>query len=161
MSLYFAPVHLSERATEAVMRGKLFWLVIPVLIGSLTFAQNSRTASPVPATQDYSFSVPAGQVWTDTGIDLNPGDRVHISGSVINCAGPTPTEKLHLPLPSAPGGALLAKLHAEAEPVLASPDAEFAITDPSHLYLGVNGWRCPGKTPAKVRVELHATVKAP
>ena len=78
-------------------------------------------------------------------------------GAVINCAGPTPTEKLHLPLASAPGGALLAKLHAEAEPVLASPDAEFPIIDRSHLYLGVNGWRCPGKIPAKVHVEHRAT----
>lgn len=135
------------------MPPKFFLFVIPVLCVSLVFAQSSRTASSNSATQDYSFSVPAGQVWTDTNIELSPGDRVHISGAVIDCAGPTPTEKLHLPLPSAPGGALLAKLHAEADPVLASPDAEFAITDPSHLYLGVNGWRCPGKIPAKVRLE--------
>jgi hypothetical protein len=127
----------------------------------LTFAQNSTTPSRTPAARDYSFSVPAGEVWTDTNIDLSPGDRVHISGAVINCAGPTPTEKLHLPLPSAPGGALLAKLHAEAEPVLASPDAEFPIIDPSHLYLGVNGWRCPGKIPAKVHVEHAAQNRKP
>jgi hypothetical protein len=135
----------------------LFVALPGLLCVGMTLAQNPTTPSRTPAAQDYSFAIPAGDVWTDTHIDLYPGDRVHVTGAVINCAGPTPTEKLHLPLASAPGGALLAKLHAEAEPVLASPDAEFPIIDRSHLYLGVNGWRCPGKIPAKVHVEHRAT----
>jgi len=125
------------------------------LTASLSFAQTS-TAPSRAAAQDYSFTIPGSWGWLDTNIELYPGDRVHITGAVIDCAGPTPTEILDVPLPSAPVGALLAKLHAEAEPVLATPDAEFSITAPSHLFLGVNGWRCPGKIPAKVHVERRA-----
>lgn len=67
--------------------------------------------------------------------------------------GASLTEQAHLPLPSAPAGALLAKLHAEAKPVLATPEAELPVIDPSHLYLGVNGWQCTGKLPARVHIE--------
>jgi len=68
------------------------------------------------AAQDYSFTIPGTWGWLDTNIELYPGDRVHITGAVIDCAGPTPTEKLDVPLPSAPVGTLLAKLHAETQP---------------------------------------------
>ncbi|MGC2193312.1 MAG: hypothetical protein WA628_01465 [Terriglobales bacterium] len=55
----------------------------------------------------------------------------------------------------APGGALLAKFHGETPPILASLDAALPIVDPSHLYLGVNGWRCHGTLPAKVHIDWH------
>jgi hypothetical protein len=119
------------------------------------FFQESKSAREKPPQKDYSFSVPAELVWMDTGIDLSAGDRVHISGGILDCAGPYPSEKAHLPLPSAPGGALIAKVHAEAAPVLATPDAELPVIDPSHLYLGVNAWQCHGKLPAKVHIEPH------
>ena len=138
------------------MRPCMFALaVLTVLTACLTLAQNSTTPSRT-AAHEYFFSVPASQIWFDTNIDLHPGDRVHIIGGVIDCAGPTSSEKLDVPAPSAPVGALLAKLHAEAEPVLATPDADLPVIDLSHLYLGVNGWRCPGKIPAKVTVERRA-----
>ena len=135
----------------------LFSLATSTLLNvCLIFAQNSTTPPRTAAAQDYSFSVPASRVWFDTNIDLYPGDRVHISGAVISCAGPPPRDKIDLPLPSAPVGALLIKLHADADPILATPDADFPIIDPSHLYLGVNGVRCPGTIPAKVHVERGA-----
>jgi hypothetical protein len=58
-----------------------------------------------------------------------------------------------LPLPSGPAGALLAKLQPEAKPVVASPDAELPVIGSSRLYLGVNGWQCTGKLPARLRLE--------
>jgi hypothetical protein len=126
------------------------------LLVSLLFGQSSKT-SPKKSEpqQDYSFTVSASQVWTDTGLDLEAGDRVHIYGTVMACEGATPSEKAHLPLPSAPGGSLLVKVHAETAPILASPDADLPILDPSHLYLGVNGWHCHGTIPAKVHVNWH------
>jgi hypothetical protein len=132
----------------------IHWAAILVpLLSSLLFAQTSNPPSKNQAPpSDYSFKVAASQVWTDTGLDLEPGDRVHIYGTVMACEGPKPSEKAHLPLPSAPGGALLAKLHGEAGPILASPDADLPIVDPSHLYLGVNGWTCHGTLTAKVHV---------
>jgi hypothetical protein len=115
-------------------------------------AQNFQSNKSTVA-RDYSFSVPANEVWTDTGLDLQPGQLVHIYGGVIACGGPAPSEKSTLPLPSAPAGTLLAKLHAEAKPVLATPYAELPVTDPSHLYLGVNRSSCSGSLRAKVHVQ--------
>jgi hypothetical protein len=132
-----------------------FVAVFAVSFASTTLAQNSKTPSHKTLPKDYSFTFEANQIWTDTGLDLDRGDRVHISGAVMACEGSSPSEKAHLPLPSAPGGALLAKLHAEATPILASPDADLPIVAPSHLYLGVNGWHCHGTISASVHVEWH------
>jgi hypothetical protein len=127
-----------------------------ILLVSSVLAQSSKTDPKKSAPpQDYSFNVTASQVWTDTGLDLEAGDRVHVYGTVMACEGPTPSEKAHLPLPSAPGGSLLVKVHAETAPILASPDADLPILDASHLYLGVNGWHCHGTIPAKVHVDWH------
>jgi hypothetical protein len=104
------------------------------------------------AAKDYWFDVDAEQVWTDTGLDFQKADRVFVYGGVLAC-GPSLTEKAHLPLPSGPAGVLLAKLQPEAKPVVASPEAELPVVGSSHLCLGVNGWRCTGKLPARVHVE--------
>jgi hypothetical protein len=117
-------------------------------LGAQNFQSNKSTTA-----RDYSFSVPANEVWTDTGLDLQPGQLVHVYGGVIACGGPTPSEKSTLPLPTAPAGALLVKLHAEAKPVLATPDAELPVIDPSHLYLGVNRSSCSGSLLAKVQIQ--------
>ena len=123
------------------------FLAFPIL------AQNSKTSSNQPIlAKDYSFSVPASEVWTDTGLDLQPGQLVHVYGGMIACGGPAPSEKETLPLPSAPAGALLVKLHPDAKPVLAAPDAELPVIDPSHLYLGINRTYCSGRLLAKVHV---------
>ena len=127
-------------------------VVVPLLAALLSAQTSNPSAKPPTPRSDYTFKVAASQVWTDTGLDLERGDRVHIYGTVMACEGPKPSEKSHLPLPSAPGGALLAKLHGEAGPILASPDADLPIVDSSHLYLGVNGWTCHGTLTAKVHV---------
>ena len=128
---------------------------LALLLASTTFAQNRKSPSIEQVSEDYSFNIKAGRVWTDTGIDLNGGDRVHIYGADLDCAGPYPGEKAHLPLPSAPGGALLVKLEPEANPIAAVPDADFPVNVPSHLYLGVNAWRCRGTLPVRVHVDWH------
>ena len=103
--------------------------------------------------KDYWFDVDAEQVWTDTGLDFQRGDRVFVYGAVLACGDPSLTEKAHLPLPSGPAGALLAKLQPKAKPLVASPDAQLPVIASSHLYLGVNGWQCTGKLAARVHVE--------
>ena len=137
--------------------GAFFVAAVPVLLlASWLSAQSSKTSAKKSAPpQDYSFTVIASRVWTDTGLDLEAGDRVHIYGAVLACENATPSEKAHLPLPSAPGGALLVKVHLDMTPINASPDAELPILDPSHLYLGVNGWSCHGAIPVKVHVDWH------
>ena len=132
------------------IRGSLFILSA---LASTALAQNPKPAPPKPA--DYSFTISTERVWTDTGLDLEPGDRVHVFGAVVACEGQTPSEKAHLPLPSAPAGSLLLKLHGQAGPILASPDADMPIIENSRLYLGVNGWHCHGTIAAKVHVGWH------
>lgn len=120
---------------------------------NMVLAQTANAPRKEPLAKDYSFSISAERLWTDTGLDLEAGDRVHIFGTVLACEGSTPSEKFHLPLPSAPGGALLVKVHAEANPILATPDADLPIIDASHLYLGINGWHCHGSMRVRVHVE--------
>ena len=103
-------------------------LIVVLILTSTALAQNSKTPPHKSLPKDYSFTVEANQVWTDTGLDLDRSDRIHVTGAVIACEGPSPSEKAHL----------LAKLHGEAPPILASPDADVPIIAPSHLYLGVN-----------------------
>jgi hypothetical protein len=126
------------------------------LLLPLVAAASAQTPKPVPPKpQDYSFTISTERVWTDTGLDFEPGDRLHVYGAVVACEGQTPSEKAHLPLPSAPAGALLVKLHGEAGPILASPDADLPIIGNSHLYMGVNGWHCHGTIAAKAHVTWH------
>ncbi|HST10322.1 MAG TPA: hypothetical protein VLL05_08085 [Terriglobales bacterium] len=129
---------------------RLFALVVFAFVA---LAQNPKPAAPKRV--DYSFTISTEHVWTDTGLDLEPGDRVHVYGAVVACEGQTLSEKAHLPLPSAPAGALLLKLHGEAGPILASPDADMPIIENSRLYMGVNGWHCHGTIAAKVHVTWH------
>lgn len=130
-------------------------------IALLSFLVISCMAAQQPANppkanlvaKDYSFNIDAKHVWLDTGLNIAKGDLVHVYGGVLACTVLAP-EKPHLPLPSAPVGMLLMKLHAEDKPVLATPDAELpAIDNASRLYLGVNGSQCSGKLSASVQIE--------
>lgn len=116
--------------------------------------QTASHAAQQPRKTDYEFMI-SGSHWTDTGLALSPGDRIHIYGGIQTCAGPFPNEKEHLPDPKAPPGALLAKLQPEEPPVVASPDADMPIVDASELYLGMNCAVMTGKTPVRVHVTWH------
>jgi hypothetical protein len=130
-------------------------LIIFLSFACNAIAQNSGSASHKSLTEDYLFKVGASASWTDTGLDLDPGDRVHVSGAVLGCEGPSQGEKEHLLLPSAPAGALLLKLEGEATPIVAATAADVPITVHSHLYLAVNGWLCHGSIPVSVHVDWH------
>ena len=52
------------------------------MFSSTALAQNQKPALSKPP--DYSFTISTERVWTDTGLDLEPGDRVHVYGE----AGP-------------------------------------------------------------------------
>ena len=113
----------------------------------------------------------------DTGLDLQVGDLVQISAAAssdqhaaagaVNCdprgvssTGPT-TE---LPLPSAPPGALIVRLHAQgAAPLLVGASSELRIEEASHLFLGVNASGappCQGSFAVKVHRTRGGTVES-
>jgi hypothetical protein len=126
--------------------------LITVAFSISIFAQSSSQVRKDSSARDYTFTIKASPAWTDTGIILNPGDRIHIYGPITACEGRLPNETEHLLLESAPAGALLAKLELEAGAVSASPDADLPVIEPSHLYLAVNGWQCHGTISARVQV---------
>lgn len=132
---------------------KLVLSLAVMLVSSALLSQNSNPSNKSGTTQDYSFKIPANHLWTDTGVDLHPGERLHVSGAVTDCGTTRPQGKSHLLLPSAPAGALLAKVDLAGPPMAASTDIDIPIINPSHLYLGVNGYQCSGSIPVKVRVE--------
>ncbi|MGA7908983.1 MAG: LssY C-terminal domain-containing protein [Candidatus Sulfotelmatobacter sp.] len=110
--------------------------------------------------RDFSYIISTTQAWTDTGLDLQTGDvlqifasgaassapdRHAVSGMGCDPQGePAGSPSSGLPLPSAPAGALIVRLHAQgAAPLLVGSGSELRIEEPSHLYLGVNAAAVP------------------
>ena len=102
------------------------------------------------SVQDFSYQISSARSWTDTGLDLQAGDVLQIStGAAASPSGATPcdsetasgasSQTAALPLPSAPAGALIARLHAQgAVPILIGASKELSIEEPSHLFLRLN-----------------------
>jgi hypothetical protein len=122
-------------------------------------ARGQTQTEPAGSRPDLALSIATTQPWTDTGLDLHPGDIVQITAAPAakvqavpdrhavapaastcdpqgSAAAPSVT---NLPLASAPEGALIAKLHNQgALPLLIGVHQEFKIDEAGHLYLGVN-----------------------
>lgn len=107
------------------------------------------TASTAPAKD---LSVPASSQWIDTGIEVKPGDKVNIVGSGslqfvgAGTAGPEGLARTwrdvmqSLPLNNAGRGALIARIGNDPAvvPFLVGTKKQFTVTQPGHLFLGVN-----------------------
>ena len=105
---------------------------------------------------EFTFSVSTTRVWTDTGLDLRPGDLLQISASAEAASVPdrhavqgaeqcdpkgtatAPAAVAKLAMESAPAGALIAKLHESSAAILIGAGGDVHIEEPSHLFLGVN-----------------------
>jgi hypothetical protein len=132
-------------------------------IVSLAVSQGiAQTASSAPATgNDYSFEVSTTQPWTDTAVDLQSGDVLNITASSTkNCdplgvSGGASTQGL--PVADALPGALIAKLQAQAVPVVIGSSQEVKVDAPGHLFLGINaGDKPPCKGSFAVKVHRQA-----
>jgi LssY C-terminus len=137
------------------------------------FAICIASAVAQTAGQDFTFQVSPAQLWTDTGLDLQSGDVLEItaSGSLPGvggracdpAGGNVPGNQYSttaLPLPSAPVGALIARLHAQgATPVLIGASNKLEISEPSHLSLGMNlaGSSCEGNITVKIHKGSSST----
>ena len=130
------------------------------------------TAQSVQNPGVLTFQISATPPWTDTALDLQPGQTVSISAvqtlptgsSSCNPSGVSGSSasSANLPLPGANPGALIAKLHAEgATPVLVGAKAEFHIDSGSHLFLGMNAsGTAPCEGSLKVNVEVSNSAAA-
>jgi hypothetical protein len=127
-------------------------------------------AQVTSSAQTYTVQVSTAEAWTDSGLDLQSGDVLELSaaassdqpeGSSVPVCDPkgvtaTASQTAALPLPDAPAGALIARLHAHgAVPVQVGSSREFHIAEPSHLMLGMNfsgAARCQGTIAVTVHV---------
>ncbi len=140
--------------------------LLTVFLLSPSMGQNSAT------TTDKEVEVTPSQNWTDTGIDLHPGDVVEISaataGTDKSSCDPQGIANLgkagKLPLESALPGALIAKLQDKApSPVFLGAMRQLKITEAGHLYLGSNlgaSATCSGKYLVKIHVSHGAADQA-
>ena len=137
-------------------------LCAALLCASMVIAQSGSQSD---------FQVSPSSPWTDTGLDLKSGDVVQISvklGSAIadpralpgapacDAKGTGAAGTADLPLPTAPAGALIGRLHAKgAAPVLIGAEQELRIEESSHLFLGMNvsgNQTCQGMIAVRVAV---------
>jgi hypothetical protein len=116
-------------------------------------------AQTATTRQSINVQVSSAQPWTDTGLDLASGDAVEISfvsAPATNCASASASQSANLPLPSAPAGALLARLHSQgAVPLQVTLNQPLNIEEASHLFLGFNVAgtpACPGTSTFSVHV---------
>ena len=135
---------------------------------------------PAASGKDLDLSIPTAQAWTDTGIELQPGDVLQITAEPVSAAAQTVPDRHTLnhpatvcdsagagspaagsaPLNSAPAGALIGKLHSQgAMPFLVGQSKELKIEEQGHLYLGANNEgspACQGSYAVKVHLASAA-----
>ncbi len=118
-------------------------------------------ALPSLDAQDYKFTVPTTQPWTDTGVDLQPGSVLAITATpaaagcdpagVASAGGSAQT----LPITSANPGALIARLKENGPAVLVGGTQQLHTAEAGHLFLGVNyngTPPCQGSFAVKVQI---------
>lgn len=144
-----------------------------LLAATLLLSASRLTSQSAGIAQDFTFQVSASQGWTDTGLDLQPGDTVRISSSAASSLAAANTRSAAppcdpaglsgsvppsaLPLPNEAPGALIAKLHAHgAVPVLVGNARELHVEEASHLFLGMNASAAVCQGELTVRVEKTA-----
>jgi hypothetical protein len=138
-----------------------------LLCAALLSASIVSAQSGSPSTFQVSATLP----WTDTGLDLKSGDVVQVTAKpgpadadqhagtpTCDAKGTGAAGTVDLPLPTAPAGALIGRLHAQgAAPVLIGAEQELRIEEPSHLFLGMN---VNGNQTCRGTIEVQVTVRA-
>jgi len=133
-----------------------------LLLAILTFYA-SLGAQVSSSAQDFTYQVSSANPWADTGLDLQSGDVLQISAGSVTPSVEKPcgqkavseTPARDLPLPSAPAGALIARLHAQgAVPLLIGASKELSVEETSHLFLGMNLSGAPS-CQSSVTVKVH------
>jgi LssY-like putative type I secretion system component LssY len=126
----------------------------------------AQTSQPtVAAPVDKTVEVSPSQSWTDSGIDLHPGDVIEISATTTGTgSGPCDPQGLtnvpnagKLPLESALPASLLAKLKEKSEaPLYVGAARNLKITEAGRLYFGSN-LGAPAVCTGKYSVKIHIT----
>jgi LssY C-terminus len=121
-------------------------------------------AALVPSSveaQEYKFTVPASQLWTDTGVDLQAGSTLALTATPAagGCdpAGVAPNNgsTQNLPIASANPGALIARLQENGPISMVGTSQQLRTAEAGHLLLGVNSSGtppCQGSFAVKVQI---------
>jgi hypothetical protein len=136
-------------------------LMVGLMAMPLTVAQSSSAAA---AQAPREITVSSAQPWTDTQVDLHPGDVLQITATPDkgSCApdGTKNSPSNNLPLAAAAPGALIGTLSADkAAPFAVGSSKELKVDQPGRLYLGMNA---SGKPPCNgdFSVKLQITSAA-
>ena len=121
-------------------------------------------AQTITPPTDKTIEIVPSQNWSDTALDLHPGDLVQITATTTGSGDPLcdPQGLMglanagKLPLDSALPGALIGKLQEKSEkPVFIGAERHLKITEAGRLYLGANlggAASCTGKYAVKIHL---------
>jgi hypothetical protein len=126
----------------------------------LTLIALVALASLPLAAQDFKFTIPTAQTWTDTGVDLHNADTLAITATPgsngCDPAGIAGTGAAsNLPVANGMPGALIARVQESGAATLVGPSQDLRVPGDGHLYLGVNAAGtapCQGSFAVKVHV---------
>ncbi|HZM08893.1 MAG TPA: LssY C-terminal domain-containing protein [Candidatus Limnocylindrales bacterium] len=137
---------------------------------------NSLSAAPPPAAatataKSVDVSINGDSLWIDTGMDVNPGDKLHITAtgtvdfSDKTGVGPAGAQRgwadtlRALSVSSAGRGALVGQVGNDraATPFLVGADATITSPTTGRLYLGVNQDQTSKPTAGKFEVHIDRT----
>ncbi|HUM06205.1 MAG TPA: LssY C-terminal domain-containing protein [Terriglobales bacterium] len=138
-------------------------LGLVLTLGSLLHSQTASNTQTIAAPFDKTIEVTPSQAWTDSGIDLHPGDLLQISATGTDSGdracdpqGTAGANPGRLPLESGLPGALIAKLQEKAEtPVFVGAERHLKAAEEGRLYFSSNlsgAASCQGKFSVKVHV---------
>ena len=154
-----------RRLPPAVFLAGFLWLVpivtaqswktngvtLPAPTQNVQPAQATSASTAVASPSAKQLDVNAAAAWTDSGIDVSPGDKVTITsegaltilGASVTADGMTRSWSdviRSLPVNSAGAGALIARIGNDPAvvPFLIGAKKEFTVNRPGRLFLGIN-----------------------
>jgi dienelactone hydrolase len=126
-----------------------FVLFVAVMISAVSTAQFRVQKSSATRKLAFQLEVPGDQHWLDSGVDIQPGDRIAFTAAgSVTCpaADPTGPDGLSrgwadllrvIPLNSAGRGALIARI-GDGNPFLVGTKRDLQIKQGGRLFFGIN-----------------------
>ncbi len=151
------------------------------LVSVLFLSLLSLSAVASAQSRDFSYTLSTTQPWTDTGVDLQPGDSLQITAEPVASTSGVPdrhaiasstcdpngitgaAKSANLPAADAAPGSLIVRLQAQGTALPAGASKEIKVDSPGHLFLGVNvdgTPPCAGTFAVKVRITSGTSAAA-
>jgi len=155
------------------------WLVslVGALALSVCAAAQKQPSSTSSSTTTHEVDVPGSAQWTDTGVDLLPGQSVTITATgtlqFMDGGAPGPQGAARswkdllrsMPVNAAGRGALIGRIGSDdaAQPFLVGSQLQLKVRAPGRLFLGIDGPAgdsAQGSFHAKIEISGAATTSA-